>query len=302
MLLFIRSMNYFKAGKLVAVHGLKGELVLKHELGKKSSLKDVKAIFIEDRKNSFLPWFIESAKAKSGNEILLKLESVNTREAAAKLSQKEIWLTEEDFKRLSAKAAPATKPEETKAASAGSKAAPAESGSQGRYFVQVGAFVEAHNAEALSKQLRAEKFPVTISRVSRGGHASAPAPAPAAAKPEAGGQNQLFITGSTPDAVNAALKGKGTAQPVKGGLVVNPPYDLETAMSLSSSLKKEGFKVVIRRAKAAPAAAAPSGGTGGTTFHVVRVGGYPDRAKAQQVRSELETKGHPGFLTQGAAR
>jgi len=107
MLLFIRSMNYFKAGKLVAVHGLKGELVLKHELGKKSSLKDVKAIFIEDRKNSFLPWFIESAKAKSGNEILLKLESVNTREAAAKLSQKEIWLTEEDFKRLSAKAAPA---------------------------------------------------------------------------------------------------------------------------------------------------------------------------------------------------
>jgi len=201
-----------------------------------------------------------------------------------------------------AKAAPATKPEETKAASAGSKAAPAESGSQGRYFVQVGAFVEAHNAEALSKQLRAEKFPVTISRVSRGGHASAPAPAPAAAKPEAGGQNQLFITGSTPDAVNAALKGKGTAQPVKGGLVVNPPYDLETAMSLSSSLKKEGFKVVIRRAKAAPAAAAPSGGTGGTTFHVVRVGGYPDRAKAQQVRSELETKGHPGFLTQGAAR
>jgi cell division septation protein DedD len=82
-----------------------------------------------------------------------------------------------------------------------------------------------------------------------------------------------------------------------------PPYDLETAMSLSSSLKKEGFKVVIRRAKAAPAAAAPSGGgAGGTTFHVVRVGGYPDRAKAQQVRGELEAKGHPGFLSQGAAR
>jgi cell division septation protein DedD len=74
-------------------------------------------------------------------------------------------------------------------------------------------------------------------------------------------------------------------------------------MSLSSSLKKEGFKVVIRRAKAAPTAAAPSsGGTGGTTFHVVRVGGYPDRAKAQQARSELEAKGHPGFLSQGAAR
>ena len=100
-------MNYFKAGKLVAVHGLKGELIFKHELGKKTLLKDLKAIFIEDRKDSFLPWFVESAKARSVNEVLLKLETINTREAAAKLSQKEIWLTEEDFKKLSAKSAPA---------------------------------------------------------------------------------------------------------------------------------------------------------------------------------------------------
>jgi 16S rRNA processing protein RimM len=100
-------MQYFKAGKIVAVHGLKGEVILKHELGKKTSLKDLKTIFIEDRKDSFLPWFIETAKAKSINEVLLKLETINTREAAAKLSQKEIWLTEEDFKRLSAKSAPA---------------------------------------------------------------------------------------------------------------------------------------------------------------------------------------------------
>ena len=99
--------NYFKAGKLVAVHGLKGELVFKHELGKKTSLKDLKAIFIEDRKDSFLPWFIESAKARSASEVLLKLETINTREAAVKLSQKEVWLTEEDFKKLSAKSAPA---------------------------------------------------------------------------------------------------------------------------------------------------------------------------------------------------
>jgi 16S rRNA processing protein RimM len=100
-------MQYFKAGKLVAVHGLKGELVLKHELGKKSSLKDVKAIFIEDKKNSFLPWFVESTKIKSDNETYLKLEGLETRETAAKLVQKEAWVTEDDFKRLSAKSAPA---------------------------------------------------------------------------------------------------------------------------------------------------------------------------------------------------
>jgi cell division septation protein DedD len=183
------------------------------------------------------------------------------------------------------------------------RSAPAEGGaSSGGYWVQVGAFVEEKNAEALSKQLKGENFPVTISRISRGGSAAAPTAAPV--KPaDSGGQNQLFITGSTADAVNAALKGKGTAQPVKGGLVVNPSYDLETAMSLSSALKKEGFKVVIRRAKATPAAApAPSGGGDGTVYHVVRVGGYPDRAKALQVRTELEAKGHPGFLAQGAAR
>jgi cell division septation protein DedD len=180
--------------------------------------------------------------------------------------------------------------------------APAESGSSGGYWVQVGAFVEEKNAEALSKQLKNENFPVTVSRISRGGSAPA-APAAPANPGGSGGQNQLYITGSTTDAVNAALKGKGTAQAVKGGLVVNPSYDLETAMSLSSALKKEGFKVVIRRAKAAPATAPPpSNGAGGTTYHVVRVGGYSDRAKALQVRGELEAKGHRGFLAQGAAR
>jgi cell division septation protein DedD len=170
--------------------------------------------------------------------------------------------------------------------------APVAGGSPGSHWVQVGAFLEEKNAEALAKQLRGESFPVQISHITRGG-------GPAAAQPAqpAGAQNQLFITGSTPDAVNAALKGRGTAQAVKGGVVVNPPLDLETAMSLSSSLKKDGFKVVIRRAKAAPAKAAS-----GSTLHVVRVGGFADRAKAQQARGELEAKGHPGFLTQGAAR
>ena len=101
-------MQYFKTGKLVAVHGVKGELILKHELGKKTSLKDLKVVFIEDKKDSFFPFFIESTKIKSGNEILIKLESIDSREAAAKISQKEIWFAEEDFKKYAAKSAPAS--------------------------------------------------------------------------------------------------------------------------------------------------------------------------------------------------
>jgi 16S rRNA processing protein RimM len=102
------GMNYFKTGKLVAVHGLKGELILKHELGKKTSLKNLKAIFIEEKKDSFLPWFIESTKIKSEKEIYLKLEGIETREAATRLSQKDIWFAEEDFKKFAAKTAPAS--------------------------------------------------------------------------------------------------------------------------------------------------------------------------------------------------
>jgi 16S rRNA processing protein RimM len=98
--------EYFKIGKFVAVHGLKGELVLKHELGKKTSLKGLQTIFIEEKKDSFIPWFIEHTKIKDQDQVFIKLEEVPTREAAIKLAQKEVWLTEADLKKFSAKSSP----------------------------------------------------------------------------------------------------------------------------------------------------------------------------------------------------
>ncbi len=100
--------EYYNIGKFVAVHGLQGELLMKHELGKKTSLKGLTALFTEEKKNSFLPWFIESTKIKSEEEIYIKLEGVNTREAAMKLTQKAVWLPETDFKKFAAKSAPAS--------------------------------------------------------------------------------------------------------------------------------------------------------------------------------------------------
>jgi 16S rRNA processing protein RimM len=99
---------YFNIGKIVAVHGLLGELLLKHELGKKTSLKGLQALFTEEKKGSFLPWFLETTKIKSDNEIYIKLEGVNTREAAMKLTPKQVWVTEIDFKKFAAKTAPAS--------------------------------------------------------------------------------------------------------------------------------------------------------------------------------------------------
>lgn len=98
--------QYFKIGKLAASHGLKGDLVLQHSLGKKTSLKGLETIFIEDKKDSFLPYFIQSAKIKSEDEVFIKLEGIDTKEQARKLTPQEVWLTEEDFKKFAAKSSP----------------------------------------------------------------------------------------------------------------------------------------------------------------------------------------------------
>ncbi len=98
--------NYIDVGKIVSTFAVKGELVLKHALGKKSSFKGTTVVFIEEKKNSFLPYFVESIKIKNESEVYLKLEGVDTKEQAQKLNAKPVWLKEEDFKRLAAKSSP----------------------------------------------------------------------------------------------------------------------------------------------------------------------------------------------------
>jgi 16S rRNA processing protein RimM len=98
--------NYFKIGKLVATYRLQGEIILLHSLGKKTSLKGLETLFIEEKKDSFIPYFIESAKIKSNTETYVKFEGISSKEAAHKLVQKEIWLLENDFKKFAASSAP----------------------------------------------------------------------------------------------------------------------------------------------------------------------------------------------------
>jgi cell division septation protein DedD len=47
------------------------------------------------------------------------------------------------------------------------KSAPKAPAGAGNYWVQVGAFKEGRNAEGLARKLRAEGFPVQVSRVAR---------------------------------------------------------------------------------------------------------------------------------------
>lgn len=98
--------EYIHIGRIVASFGLKGELILKHALGKKTMLKGIEAIFIEVNKGSYLPYFVESSKARDHEETYVKLEGIDTRESANRLTTKNAWLLEEDFRKLADKTSP----------------------------------------------------------------------------------------------------------------------------------------------------------------------------------------------------
>lgn len=98
--------QYFSIGQIVGSFGLNGEVVLKHNLGKKTALKGVEVLFIEEAKDKFLPYFITSAKIKNEAEIYIAIDGIATKEAARKINAKKVWLREEDFKKQAGKTAP----------------------------------------------------------------------------------------------------------------------------------------------------------------------------------------------------
>jgi len=98
--------THIHIGKLAATHGLNGEFILKHSLGKKTVFKNAEAIFIEVNKHELLPYFPENSSAKNDADTIIKFEGIDTKEAAAKLLQKKIWLTKNDFETLVSKTAP----------------------------------------------------------------------------------------------------------------------------------------------------------------------------------------------------
>ncbi|WP_349315094.1 ribosome maturation factor RimM [Chitinophaga sp. MM2321] len=98
--------NYFSIGKLVSAHGLQGELLLRHSLGKRSALKGVTVVFLEERKKSFIPYFVEQVTIKDAEQVYIRLEGVDSKEAAQKLMPGQVYLLEEDFKQQTASSAP----------------------------------------------------------------------------------------------------------------------------------------------------------------------------------------------------
>ena len=165
-------------------------------------------------------------------------------------------------------------------------ARPSAEAASGNYWIQLGAFKEQKNADALAQTLRDAGFPIQVTPIQRGGGGD---------KGEA--RHELFVSEASVEKVNAALKGHGRGQLAAGGVAVKPAFSLQEAMTVSKRLTDEGLKVVIR-----PASGLASASQGPGTLHAVRAGGYSNRTSALAARDELAAKGHQGFLAEGPAK
>ncbi|GAB3016442.1 ribosome maturation factor RimM [Niabella terrae] len=100
------AFKYISIGKIAGSHGLKGELVLLHDMGKKTAFKGLKALFIKDGKGSLLPWFVASTRIRSDRETLLKLEGIDRPEQARPLLKQTVWLPEPEMQQYIDQGAP----------------------------------------------------------------------------------------------------------------------------------------------------------------------------------------------------
>ncbi len=80
-----------RIGKIAASHGLSGTLVFTHVTGKSDWLEAGAFLFLEIMRGSFIPFYVESAKAVSDDEYLVQLEDVTTMEAAKKLTGSAVY-------------------------------------------------------------------------------------------------------------------------------------------------------------------------------------------------------------------
>jgi 16S rRNA processing protein RimM len=90
-------MAYQLIGKLTATYGLDGMVVLHHTLTRKSALHKLSHLFIELKKESYIPFFIEEHKAVAHDEVLLLFDEIDSVEKAKQLIGKNVFIEEETF-------------------------------------------------------------------------------------------------------------------------------------------------------------------------------------------------------------
>ncbi len=84
-----------RIGKIVASHGLNGDLILTHVVNKSGWLKKDDILFLEINKGSYIPHFVISARTTSSDEYIVRLEDVEKVESAKRLVGKHAYVKED---------------------------------------------------------------------------------------------------------------------------------------------------------------------------------------------------------------
>lgn len=84
-----------RIGKIVATHGLQGALILKHIAGNSAWLKKDDVLFIELRKESYIPHFVTQCKSANDEEYIVQVEDIATVEDARKLIGKQVYIKDD---------------------------------------------------------------------------------------------------------------------------------------------------------------------------------------------------------------
>ena len=95
-----------RIGKIVATHGLKGQVVFTHLLTGQDWLRKVMPLFVELRKGSRIPFFMRSLKPSGDDAYLLHLEETETVEQARALVGRPVFVDETKIKLPSATDSP----------------------------------------------------------------------------------------------------------------------------------------------------------------------------------------------------
>jgi len=83
-----------RIGKIVATHGINGDLILTHVLGNSKWLKKEHILQVEMQKGSYIPYFISQCKENNNKEYIIHIEDIDKIELAKKLVTKHVYVDE----------------------------------------------------------------------------------------------------------------------------------------------------------------------------------------------------------------
>jgi 16S rRNA processing protein RimM len=84
-----------RIGKIAATHGLTGDVILAHELPDLNWLKAGEPLHLELKKGSFIPFFVEGIREKSGTEAIIRLDDVPDVTTARELVGRPVYVANE---------------------------------------------------------------------------------------------------------------------------------------------------------------------------------------------------------------